>query len=477
MKKIFFIIILFFSGNVSADLIDCQMILKSFNGSYAMDVNDSIKMNGSFKHNEFKFDIIYEHLNDNWKIKDFNWSPSIFYQQEQREKSILKKAVLDGKVNDRTLSQALGVKFKGGKSWKSLMAEINTLSKKERIAAWEEMQNNMVPYNDSLKSLKKDWSNINFVNYKKNNKSTKMSIQEGSVEIISNIFHSDNSSSLFKGDLQIKGMYADFFYDFKFKGDCQNIKSYAAKPEEKKKVPKKEEKKIVKVEEDLNKIVPASSGSGFFVSFDGHLITNNHVIDNCNNIKIQYQGSLIEATKLSSDKINDLAILKTNLNPSTAFPVSHEDVSLLEDIIIAGFPLGKKVSSAIKTSKGSVTALAGFGDNYSNFQTDAALNQGNSGGPIINQMGNVVGVAVANYGKTEGVESFNFGIKSSTLKTFANSNGLDFLSPNKEEFTNKELGKLITEATLFVECWMTIGKIKSLINNSENLKAFYSEFN
>ena len=53
---------------------------------------------------------------------------------------------------------------------------------------------------------------------------------------------------------------------------------------------------------------------------------------------------------------------------------------------------------------------------------------------------------------------------------------IDFLSPNKEEFTNKELGKLITEATLFVECWMTIGKIKSLINNSQNLKAFYSEF-
>ena len=86
-----------------------------------------------------------------------------------------------------------------------------------------------------------------------------------------------------------------------------------------------------------------------------------------------------------ADKTNDLAILKANLRPPKIYPVAAQDAALLEDIIIAGFPLGKRFRAAIKTSKGSVTALAGYGDNFSEFQTDAALNQGNSGGPIMNQ--------------------------------------------------------------------------------------------
>ena len=173
--------------------------------------------------------------------------------------------------------------------------------------------------------------------------------------------------------------------------------------------------------------------------------------------------------------MNDLAILKANLTPSKVYSVATEDASLLEDIIIAGYPLGKKVSAAIKTSKGSITALAGYGDNYSEFQTDAALNQGNSGGPIMNQKGNVVGVAVANYCKEAGVESFNFGIKSSTLKTFANANGLKFLPPNNRDLSNKDLGKLITKGTVYVECHMTVAKIKKMIAQAENRKAFFKE--
>lgn len=248
--------------------------------------------------------------------------------------------------------------------------------------------------------------------------------------------------------------------------------------QEKKKIAelqKKEEKKK-KTKQQEPKFVPASSGTGFFVTSDGHIITNYHVVQNCDTTYVSYNGQQITTKVMASDKMNDLAILKAKITPTKVFSVETEDVSLLEDIIIAGYPLGKKVSAAIKTSKGSITALAGYGDNYSEFQTDAALNQGNSGGPIMNQKGNVVGVAVANYGKKVGVESFNFGIKSSTLKTFANANGLKFLPPNNRDLSNKDLGQLITEATIYLECHMTVAKIKRMIAEAENKKAFFSEY-
>ena len=155
----------------------------------------------------------------------------------------------------------------------------------------------------------------------------------------------------------------------------KNNKKYYAK---KKSEPKKQTPKP-----DDNKIVAASSGTGFYVSNTGHIISNHHVVEGCNTVKLTFKGKEVSADVLAVDKKNDLAILKANLTPPKVYPVATEDASLLEDIIIAGYPLGKRVSAAIKTSKGSITALAGYGDNYSEFQTDAALNQGNSGGPIM----------------------------------------------------------------------------------------------
>jgi len=227
--------------------------------------------------------------------------------------------------------------------------------------------------------------------------------------------------------------------------------------------------------EDQNTVVAASSGTGFFVSTNGHMVTNNHVIEGCDTVKAHYKGRELNADVLFTDRSNDLAIIKANIKPEKVFPVSNEDVSLLEDIIVAGYPLGKNISASIKTFKGSVTALSGFGDNFSNFQIDASLSSGNSGGPIINQKGNVVGVAVEKLVEV-GVEGFNFGVKSSTLKTFASSNQIKFQDPSTEELSNKELGQLITEATIYLECWMSVAKIKQIIQEGERQKAFFSEY-
>ena len=234
--------------------------------------------------------------------------------------------------------------------------------------------------------------------------------------------------------------------------------------------------KEIDIPDIKNKLVAASSGSGFFVSQTGHIITNFHVIDSCDSVKVSFKGDDINAKVLAMDKMNDLAILKSSINPDQFFSVAKEDADLLENIIIAGFPLGKSVSSSIKTSKGSITSLSGYGDNFSEFQTDAALNQGNSGGPILNQKGNIVGVAVAVFGKEEGIESFNFGIKSSTLRTFAKSNGLNFQSPNVKDLSNKDLGKLIINATVYLECYMTEAKIQTLIAEKNSKKAFFNKY-
>jgi S1-C subfamily serine protease len=102
---------------------------------------------------------------------------------------------------------------------------------------------------------------------------------------------------------------------------------------------------------DNNKIVPAASGTGFFVSYVGHIISNHHVVEGCNSTKLNFNGKEINVAILATDKKNDLAILKAEVKPKKVYSVAFEDSSLLEDIIIAGYPLGKKVSAAIKTSK------------------------------------------------------------------------------------------------------------------------------
>ena len=258
-----------------------------------------------------------------------------------------------------------------------------------------------------------------------------------------------------------------FYFKYKIQAKCSGTKQLYAKVNDKK-------NKYPEIRDD--EIIAASSGTGFLVSREGNMITNYHVIEGCTTVNAIYNNKQFKTEVLAVDKVNDLAIIKSNIKPKKVFKISDKDGQLLEEVIVAGYPLGKKISASIKATSGTITALAGLGDNYAEFQTDAALNSGNSGGPIINEMGNVVGVAVSKI-QQEGVDSFNFGIKSSILKIFANANGLNFLPQNDKEMKKKELGELITEATIYLDCLMTGKQLKKILSKKNvSQKAFYSEY-
>ena len=222
-----------------------------------------------------------------------------------------------------------------------------------------------------------------------------------------------------------------------------------------------------------NDIIPANSGTGFFINRDGILLSNYHVVQGCASVSLYHNGVKYPSNIIASDRTNDIAIISSSKKSNQYFRVDKDGPSLLEEIFVAGYPLGLQVSNSLKVSSGRVSSLAGFGDNYANFQLDAAINPGNSGGPIINKKGNVVGIAVAYLPDAQG---FNFGIKSSTVNSFVNSNKINFSSPNMSEMSTKELSKLMNEATVFIECSMKVKDIKAALEKRDTKKVFYSEF-
>ncbi len=155
-----------------------------------------------------------------------------------------------------------------------------------------------------------------------------------------------------------------------------------------------------------------SSGSGFIVSSDGYILTNNHVIQGATKVKVHLlNGRSYEARVVGSDEDTDVGVLKideTGLTPAALG--ESDDVRVGEWVMAIGNPLGSgltfSVTSGIVSAKGRGTAaLGGIDPNAGDrtimdfIQTDAVVNRGNSGGPLINVRGEVIGInaAIASY--------------------------------------------------------------------------------
>jgi len=177
------------------------------------------------------------------------------------------------------------------------------------------------------------------------------------------------------------------------------------------------------------------TGSGFYISADGYILTNNHVVQKCSSVRIG--GETEQLRVIGRDEVNDLALLKSEKNhPDFAF-IRDEPVKQGESIFAFGYPLSGYLSSTGNFTNGVVAATTGLSNNSSLIQVTSPVQPGNSGGPLVDSKGSVVGVIV---GKADAIkiakitgdipQNVNFAITTATVKAFLGNHKVETKTPS-----------------------------------------------
>ena len=190
-----------------------------------------------------------------------------------------------------------------------------------------------------------------------------------------------------------------------------------------------------------------SSGTGFGISSNGIIVTNYHVIDGAKSIKIRGVNSdfnkTYKAKVLVSDKNNDLALIQiddfgfTSLG-SIPYTIKTGLAGVGENIFVLGYPLRATMGDEIKLTNGIVSSRTGFQGDITSYQISAPVQPGNSGGPLFDSQGNLIGIINAKHG---GAENASYAVKTSYL-----TNLIDLLaSTPKLQTVNSLTGKTLTQ--------------------------------
>ncbi|MGC4015596.1 MAG: serine protease [Luteolibacter sp.] len=178
-----------------------------------------------------------------------------------------------------------------------------------------------------------------------------------------------------------------------------------------------------------------SSGSGFFVGNQGYFVTNAHVVENSRAVSVYHGGEKLNAEVIVADKVADLAILKVEkIKKGLAFASREGDLG--QDIFAIGFPQPELQGLEVKLTKGVISSRKGMADDDSKFQVDAAIQPGNSGGPLCDTSGNLVGVIVSGLNQiavasvTGSIpQNVNYAIKAREVKRILGSKSIDISLP------------------------------------------------
>ena len=221
---------------------------------------------------------------------------------------------------------------------------------------------------------------------------------------------------------------------------------------------------------DESELVIIGSGSGFFISSQGHIASNAHVVGVCRKVKVYEDGKEIFLDILATDMVNDVGLVKGQFKNTQYLNIKVDGAELGEDIVAFGYPLVDKLSDSVKLTKGIVSALSGPYNNIALIQIDAALQPGSSGGPVLNMSGQVVGIASSGLAKLKMVkeqqilpENVNFAVAAPTIVTFLKANKINVTSGPIEIYSTKELAKIGEPATVQIICMNTMEHYEELL--------------
>ena len=203
------------------------------------------------------------------------------------------------------------------------------------------------------------------------------------------------------------------------------------------------------------------SGTGVFVSNDGMILTNAHVVPNCTAIRINKVGSASAAARLlATDKTNDLALLKAEaLVANTIRPQPfRRGARVGESIFAYGFPLSGILPSSGNFTSGNITANAGPNDDITKLQFSAPIQPGNSGGALFDKFGNIVGVVVATLkvasNTTALPQNVNFAVTSFVAVDFLRTHhvsGVDALA-NTQNLAPEDVADRAAAVSVHIVC-------------------------
>jgi serine protease Do len=203
-----------------------------------------------------------------------------------------------------------------------------------------------------------------------------------------------------------------------------------------------------------------SSGTGFFISKDGYIVTNAHVAGSCASIKVNPDGgTLVGARLVSRDQTNDLVILKAD-SIRTKFAHFRAGLRLGESAAAFGFPLNTILASSGNFTIGNVTALVGLSDDSRFIQMSTPVRPGNSGGPLLDQYGNLAGVVTSKLDAMKVIaaigdipQNVNFAIKSSVVASFFEGNNIAYDSGSRNSaWGTADLAEYAKAISVLVTC-------------------------